>query len=346
MKKKALFFLLVFLISVSCRKDLVPVTVDGVKSIVCQVSVMGANDDTKSSVVTYDLLNRQHNTFRMDAWLEANNRDKRRDMWPQLDDNPHYIKDAIMISSGNKWSPSADSLFWTNQIQTNFWAQYPDTTVGRGDLIWTGTDDKLQRTPSFHYDMSAYLNTVDTSCGRAAKVTPDLLVAYSRAMWDEDNKTGGVLNFNFAHVLSAIKFNGGGTVEPYHIDSVKITGVCTKGQCQLSGDTLSMKVSAEWEADATSIGGGFSQVLDVPYYDGSDYIFLIPQKLTSISKVTAYVSKGEDFLCSKEVSIEGWTWKPGCQYFYTPHYDPERNSFIVTVNEEGYQVKTGVWDKE
>jgi len=355
MRNNIIFFLLVFLIPVSCQKDSVPASVDGDKSIVCQVSVAGAND-TKSLDVDKDSLNQVGQTFRMDAWLEAEHRG---DAWPEFNDNPHYIKDAIMSYSSAGWSSSDKDVVWTNQIPTNFWAQYPATLAGRGDLTWPAdpkviTDDQ-EKTPSFTYDMSAYTDSV----GRAAEATPDLLVAYAREMYYAETSTtpasGVDLHFKFAHALSAIKFSSPRVSTGYSIDSVMITGVCHIGECVLTGSsdpgTSEDSVSASWTGtDTLSYNSSFSQFLGthMASYDPNKYIFLIPQTLTSKAKMIAYVSVygiGDPSKQGRyEVNIGGVTWTSGYFYEYKIDFDPDKHILTVTVDEEGYYVKQGSWD--
>jgi len=347
MKNKIIFFSFFYLVFASCQKDSVPVSVvEGDKSVVCQIAVMGV-EDTKSYVVTKDTLIQEDHPFRMDAWLEEKNRDRRSDLWPQLDENPHYIKDAIMTYRDGSWQSSPDTVFWTNQIQTNFWAQYPATLPGRGELTWPATPksitDEQEKTPSFTYDMSAY------SEGEAAEVTPDLLVAYSREMYYEKTSTtpasGGKLSFTFAHVLSAIKFLPKKTIDPYYIDSVQISGICTQGLCKLVG-LSDNSVSATWFVDTIDTCSSFCQALrkGTPFREETDmsYIFLIPQGLTSKATLSAIISDGTTSIL-KKVSLEGATWKPGYIYKYTLNYDPDKNSFTATVCEDGYTTYLGIW---
>jgi len=345
MRNRVFFFILVILASVSCQKVMGPGGGNGSRSIVCNISIPD-NFETKSYKVNKDTLAKVGKKFRMDAWLESGNRGVAR---PEFDIDPHYLKDVIMENDGSQWKSSDTTVVWTNQIWTNFWAQYPDTLSGREPLYWPAAPsditDEQEKTPSFRYDMSGYTE------GQAADVTPDLAVAYAREeyCYDPVSPSGGVLKLTFAHVLSAIKFKPAQTVDPYCIDSVVIKGICTQGRCDLSVESGN-SVSAKWTVDSPDLTASFGQAVrdGIPFREDKDssYIFLIPQRLTDKATLTAFIS-GEYSGGPQTYCLEGVIWRPGYIYKYLLDFDPDKNSFTVTVAEEGgsYNNVPGEWIK-
>jgi len=363
MSNKAILCLLVLPIAISCQKDSAPGAGGGDKSIVCDVSIMGAYD-TKSAEVDLKSLRKDGQTFRMDAWLEAENRGA---AWPEFNDDPHYIKNATMsyLSSYGEhggWTSSDMNVVWTNQIWTNFWAQYPHTLTGRDTLAWTAAGsgsitDNEERTPSFTYDMSAYtvpFPNMNNDSWEAADVTPDFLVAYARQRYElAEGDAPNKLFFKFAHALSAVKFSPKGILQGNPIDSILVSGICSRGTCHLTGlpaytesNTVD-SVKFSWSGNETlSHDRGFGTVVDTT----KTYIFLIPQQLnsTAVLKIHLTTTSGgnPDFEKWYEASLEGVTWKPGYIYDYFLDFDPYKHAITVTVDEDGYDIEPGLWNEE
>jgi len=298
-------------------------------------------NDTKGDITTTSSIQTDGNTFVLNAWLEAKNRGG---SVPTDNDNPWYVKNADMTLSGKTWSGTAT---WRNVVWTNFWASYPKTVTGRGEMTWPASSakditDAQEKTPSFTYDMSSY-----TSGTAAASTTPDILVAYARGMWNEDEKSGGEISFQMEHTLSAIKFAKGHVDNGYTISNVKIAGVYTQGTCSLTGFTretdLKDAVSVAWTGTGTPDKTvGFTQALSDEYYTGSKYIFVIPQALPNTAILSAEITGGDpEKAGTKEVAISGYSWKPGYKYAYTLSFYADKNELNFTVSE--YSTSTGTW---
>ncbi|MCQ2167480.1 MAG: fimbrillin family protein [Bacteroidales bacterium] len=299
-------------------------------------------DGTKGDVITTTSINTDGETFKLDAFLEIDDY-----QFVASRDNPHYIKGATVTFSGTEWK--GNNLFWCDGIWTNFWATYPVTAQGRGNLTWTGDDagtttDAQEKTPSFTYDMSSYAGSTT-----AAEDTKDLLVSYCRSKWNEDEKTGGNVEFEMQHALSAIYFIKGHFDEGCDIDKITISGIQYAGTCLLEGQTIDLKymVSISWEfqTDVPEVKE-FSQSVSTGLGEdgsllGTKYFFLIPQPMQETATLTAHITGGVGDE-NKQVSLSGYSWKPGCKYKYDLSYYKDKDEIKVTTTE--YTIaENGLW---
>lgn len=269
-----------------------------------------------------------------------------------LDANPHYLAKKDMKLVGVDWK--GDGCVWTNQIYTNFWAVYPKTAVGRGDMTWpvdkaADITDAQEKTPSFTYDMTSYSGTRKD----ASTATQDIMASYARGYWDEDKKTGGTLNFKFKHLLAGIRFRRGHIDSGYNITEIKIGGLHLKGSCSLTGSTVLGKDSLAfvWKGtDSTNLkkSVGLSQTIDATGVKegklimGDTMMFVIPQTMSDSTTMYAVIKKTSGGTAeTKDVALTGYSWKPGKRYDYTLSYYENKDEFVVTVKE--YTISTGTW---
>jgi len=292
--------------------------------------------ETKASITETSDVQTVGQSFVLDAWLEAANRG---DDYPNDNANPHYISKATVTLGASGWAGT--NLTWRNGVWTNFWASYPKVATGRGDFTWpAATPDKItddqEKTPSFTYDMTSY-----TASSAAAIATPDLLVGYARGKWNEDAKTGGVVKFDLQHVTSAISFTLSHVDSGCSIDDVTVAGVHYKGTCTLTGATESLKdtASVAWAFnDTPSTSVGFK--CESSNFSADKYFFLIPQQLDSPAVLKASINNGGTSE-TKEVTLSGYSWKPGYKYTYKLSFYKDKDEFTVTTTV--YNTTTGEW---
>lgn len=301
---------------------------------------------TKSVATTTASINTEGNTFLLDAWLESANRTK-----VGGDEDPHYICEAPFTLSGTEWR--GDGQYWCDGVFTDFWAVFPAEVTGRSSLTWpvdkpSEITDEQEKNPGFTYDMSSYAGTTT-----AAADTPDLLVSYARGIWNDQDKTGGVIKFEMQHVLSAIYFTKEHFDEECYLTEISISGVQYAGTCTLVGSTTSSlrdTVSVSWAFPENKTDKSFSQVIsetkDNPIAQGkqflgeSKYFFMIPQPMQPNATLTATIT-GAAGDPEKQVVLSGYSWKPGYNYEYKLSYYKDKDELIVTTTE--FSKTEGTW---
>jgi len=320
------------LFSVSCEKS---PSSTGDEAGIIWFSVSA--DDTKASIVTTTDLQTKGKSFSLDAWLEEDNRGI---SYPEDDVHPHYIKKGTVTLGDDGWKGT--NLTWRSGVWTNFFAVYPVSATGREDLKWPVTEEKditdaQEKTPSFFYDMTSY-----TASSTAALNTPDLLVAYARGKWNEDDKSGGEIKLNMQHAMAGIYFVLDHVDAGCSIKDVTVAGIHYKGTCELSATTKDLKdtiTTMKWEyEDTPSASVGFTCL--AANFTENDYFFLIPQQLENSAVLRATVNDGtsDD---NKEVNIAGFTWKAGYKYKYSLSYYKDKDELVVTTST--YNTSTGEW---
>lgn len=269
-------------------------------------------------------------SFTMDAYANGPWHDNEKADGEQgsiTDPNPagsYFSAKAVTKGSDSKWT-IADAPKWLNEVELSFWSY-----VGATPVIPSGST--AHNAASFAY----------TNAGQT-----DLIFAYNQEKRKFDaggNITDGSGTYNasykdkmdirFHHALAAVRFDVSGLKENgMNIKSVTISGVASKGNCNLAG-TSDNKMTVTWPESGLSTPASFTQAYSASDFtetslDGqtaaalmpmsSDkFFFFIPQKVKDKGmkiKITYTNAAGTDV--DSEVSLNHDTqWEAGKYYTY------------------------------
>ena len=309
---------------------------------------------TKGTVITNDGINQDNQMFRMDAWLESQNRftgsaaqlsDGR--VYEQADATDyHFMKNATATCDGTDWTLGCASStndnwdIWRNKVPTNFWAMYPvslsNGTISSLTLPADNASDAAQKTLSFDYT----LPTPSTDYTDAEK-QQDLCFAYSRKAWDEDAAgNDNTVDIRFYHALSAVYFDISGVTPSAPVTSITVKqigfkNVPSSAHCVMTG-TLGdsngnpgalLTENILW-SDQSSLKDYKQVYLNTDFdtnskvkFDGSKVFMMIPGTLNANAELwVEFEVDGSPV--TKSVNISKYSngtfveWKPGKYYLY------------------------------
>lgn len=316
---------------------------------------------TRGAVITNSGINQDGEKFRMDAWLESQNRysgsaaklsDGR--VYAQKDATDyHFMKNATAMCDGADWtlgnaSPSDGWNIWRSKVPTNFWAMYP-ASLGSGTISLslpadTASDDG-QKTLSFDYTLPAQsADCID------AENQQDLCFAYSRKVWDDDVAgNDNLVNIHFYHALSAVYFNISGISpsDPETTIMVKKIGfknVPSSAHCEMTGTDGDSngnpgKLTITWTGqsslkeykqayDVSSDFDGSSK--DLKFEESSKVFMMIPGTLDADAELWAEFEVNGSPV-EKSINISKYSngtsveWQPGKKYLYKLIYNGKGN---------------------
>jgi len=295
-------------------------------------------------------INRNGNSFVLDAWLEAKNR-AGSEKGVTDDKNPHYLDNKVFTTNGSSWS--GEGCTWRNDVFTNFWAVFPkmDSDMLDMDIATAVPSDAEQKTPKLTYDMSSL--SLKKGVSNAGERSKDVLVAYARQKYKiGDSGSKSNISFQFYHALSAIKFKMGadGFTSGCDIKYLTISGIHLKGECVCTGNPNAKPQSTSfvWTAtDTPDATDAFSLKQTTTLsglndmFSGGKVFFLIPQEMPSTAVLSAYITGGKS-PGLKSVNITGYSWLPGKEYTYSLSYDQDADKLEVSITES-YSISTGTW---
>ncbi|MDE6027506.1 MAG: fimbrillin family protein, partial [Muribaculaceae bacterium] len=226
--------------------------------------------------------------------------------------------------SSNIWTTDRRE-YWPGDRHVTFYAVSPSSAFG--DLEGLKVDNG-----SMSFSYSAQKGNGENDAERQ----PDLLITSS--ITDKKGSDNGKAPLNFNHALAAVKFairdvaNG-------EIEKITISGVKSKGDCELTYDPYSDTHSVSWtnQEGSESFGQNFNyNVSGLGAVDTSDAsadillnnampektFMMIPQQITDDAEIIVSVKRAD--MTPERIEVRGkindnlvTEWKPGHEYIYT-----------------------------
>ena len=314
---------------------------------------------TKGAVNTSSGLNQSGRSFVLNAWLGSENRypndagngrtyeqgGSTGRMNNEADkDNYRFVKDVDVTYTSGKWATSGD-YYWRSDVPTTFWSYYPKTLdKGTRTITWPGdkASDADQARIEFSYTLPAA-----TDDKKDAESQEDLLFAYNLDRWTESHSES-VVNIDFFHALSAVRFDISGVSEDVTISQIYLKDIPSGGTCNVAPD-VDGKLQFAWTPSTAK--ATFRQVFSATDFtekslDGntenalqpltsSKTFFLVPQTIkgAGVKLGLVYTKSGETTSVEYELDHDA-PWVSGKFYTYKIGLDPHTYEYTFELEKE------------